>query len=75
LLREPASGPGVNYFDKAYTRAVWRSGVTYRQLFRAVVIHRLEPGDLLIQNNLTWAHAASNWTPGSGIRNVIAAFA
>ena len=75
LLREPVSGAPIDYFDKAYTRAVWRSGVTYRQLFKAAVVRKLEPGDLLIQNNLTWAHAASNYTPGSGIRNIIAAFA
>lgn len=75
LLREPASGPPIDYFDKAYTRAIWNSGVSYQQLFKAVVVRKLEPGDLIIQNNLTWAHAASNWTPGSGTRNVIAAFA
>lgn len=75
LLREPASGPRVDYFDKAYSRALWNSGVTYRQLFKAVIVRKLDQGDLLIQNNLTWAHAASNWTPGSGTRNVIAAFA
>jgi len=75
LLREPAGGRGIDYFDKAYCRAVWHSGVTYRELFKAVVVRKLERGDLLIQNNLTWTHAASNWTPGSGTRNVIAAFA
>jgi hypothetical protein len=75
LLREPVSGPRIDYFDKAYTRAHWSSGVTYRQLFKAAIVRKLERGDLLIQNNLTWAHAASNWTPGSGTRNVIAAFA
>jgi hypothetical protein len=75
LLREPLSGPRIDYFDKAYTRALWSSGVTYPQLFKAIVVRKLEPGDLLIQNNLTWAHAASNWTPGSGTRNIIAAFA
>ena len=75
LLREPESGPRIDYFDKAFTRALWRSGVTYRQLFKEAIVRKLERGDLLIQNNLTWAHAASNWTPGSGTRNIIAAFA
>jgi hypothetical protein len=30
---------------------------------------------LIIQNNLTWTHAVNNWSPGSGLRKVAAAFA
>jgi hypothetical protein len=32
-------------------------------------------GDLVIYNNLTWAHSVANWSPDSGTRRVIAAFA
>lgn len=73
LLREPASGPRIDHF--AHHRLLWNSSVTYDELFKSVFIHKLEPGDLIIQNNLTWAHATSNWTPGSGTRNIVSAFA
>jgi hypothetical protein len=75
LLHEPDSGPRIDHCDPARRRARWSSGVTYDRLFKSLVIRKLEPGELIIQNNLTWAHAASNWTPGSGTRNLIAAFA
>jgi hypothetical protein len=35
----------------------------------------LTRGDLIILNNLTWAHSVANWRPESGVRNVSAAFA
>jgi hypothetical protein len=75
LLREPVNGPRIDHCDPAYRRAIWRSGVSYDRLYKSLIIRKLAPGELLIQNNLTWAHAASNWTPGSGVRNIVAAFA
>lgn len=75
LLREPADGPRIDHGDPVYRRTLWSSGAAYQDLFKAVVVRKLEPGDLIIQNNLTWTHAASNWTPGSGTRRLIAAFA
>ncbi len=75
LLREPAVGGPIDHYDDSYRRTRWSSGVKYDELFKAVIVRKLEPGDLILQNNLTWAHAASNWTPGSGTRRVIAAFA
>jgi hypothetical protein len=75
LLREPANGPRIDHSASVYRRSLWSSGAAYRDLFKAAIVRKLEPGDLIIQNNLTWAHAASNWTPGSGIRQLVAAFA
>lgn len=75
LLREPADGRRIDHSDPVYRRSLWRSGARFKDLFKAVVVRKLEPGDLIIQNNLTWAHAASNWTPGSGVRRLVAAFA
>jgi hypothetical protein len=75
LLREPVSGPRVDHFNQLTAVPLWNSGTTYDELFKSLFIRKLEPGDLIIHNNLTWAHAASNWTPGSGARKVAAAFA
>ena len=76
LLKEPpAGGPRVNERAMADSRKVWSSGVSYESLFKAMIVRRLLPGELIIQNNLTWTHAASNWTPGSGSRRIVAAFA
>ena len=75
LLRLPAGGLDVAELDNAHDRRLWRSGATYAELFKGMICRKLEPGELIIQNNLTWAHSASNWTPGSGVRDVAAAFA
>jgi hypothetical protein len=75
LLKEPAGGPPVSESMRARSRKVWKSGVNYESLFTAMIVHKLRPGDLIIFNNLTWAHAAGNWTPNSGTRKVVAAFA
>ena len=61
--------------DNASSRRVWSSGVDHNELFTCKVTHKLEPGDLLLQNNLTWAHAALDWNSASGTRNMAAAFA
>lgn len=75
LLRLPSGSTNPAVLDNARRRRVWRSGVKYSELFKAKIIHKLKHGDLLLQNNLTWAHGVSNWTPGSGVRRVAAAFA
>jgi hypothetical protein len=74
LLKQPASGLELTQLDNAWSRRIRGSGVKYSQLFRCKLTHKLGAKDLLIQNNLTWAHSVSNWTPGSGIRKVTAAF-
>jgi hypothetical protein len=61
--------------DNALSRRVWSSGVDHNELFRCKLTHKLVPGDLLLQNNLTWAHAALDWSSASGTRNMAAAFA
>jgi hypothetical protein len=75
LLREPADGADLNRLDNAAPRRIWSSGVDHNALFRCKVTHKLTRGDLIILNNLTWAHSVANWRPESGVRNVSAAFA
>ncbi len=75
LLKIPADGLEFSQADLYFPRRVWRSGVDYTALFQDRIVLKLEPGDLVIQNNLTWAHAVNNWTPKSGIRKIGAAFA
>ncbi len=75
ILRNAQVALGVEALDNAYERRVWRSGVDYAALFRCKLTARLAPGELLIQNNVSWTHATCNWTPGSGVRRVVAAFA
>lgn len=75
LLKEPPGGAELRQMDNAADRRIWRSGVAYARLFRCKITRKLAPGDLIIQNNLTWTHAASNWSPRSGTRNIAASFA
>lgn len=75
LLKEPPGGLEVPEMDTAAPRRLWRSGADYSQIFQCRITYKLEPGDLIIQNNITWTHSATNWSPGSGTRNVAAAFA
>ena len=75
LLKEPVGGLPIEQLDNAHDRHVWNSGVRYASLFISKITHKLTAGDLLIQNNLSWTHSSSNWTPGSGNRKVVAAFA
>jgi hypothetical protein len=75
LLRRPPSGVPLEQLDNASARRLRRSGARYRDLFACKVTVKLGPGDFILQNNTTWAHSTSNWTPGSGTRRVAAAFA
>jgi hypothetical protein len=75
LLREPDGGLELSAVDNAARRRVWRSGVKYAQLFKCKLTRRLAPGDLILQNNMTWAHSANNWSPNSGVRKIAASFA
>ncbi|SRR6266480_1023588 len=75
LLREPSRGLELCQMDSDAKRRIWHSGVEYSNLFECKIMRKLAPGDLLIQNNLTWTHAVSNWSPDSGTRKVVAAFA
>ena len=75
LLREPAAGLDVSQMDNAADRRVWHSGVSYALLFKCKITRKLAPGELVIQNNMTWTHAVTNWSPGSGTRKIAACFA
>ena len=69
------SADGIVNMDSDKKRRVWRSNVDHKVLFKSQIALKLSPGDLIIQNNMTWTHSASNWTPGSGVRDLVAAFA
>ena len=75
LLREPPGGLELRQLDSIAARRLWHSGVEYAQLFKCKVIHKLAQHELIILNNITWAHAANNWSPDSGTRKVAASFA
>lgn len=75
LLKEPSGGLTLEQLDYCANQRIWRSDLKYADIFCCKITHKLKPGELLIQNNLTWAHSAANWSPDSGIRNIIAAFA
>ena len=74
FLQQP-DDPDLLKMDNAASQRIWKSGADYNKLFKCKVIRKLAPGELLLHNNLTWAHSASNWTPHSGRREVFAAFA
>lgn len=75
LLREPPTGGSLDELDSQSRRRVWNSGTKYAALFKAKVTHKMIQGDLVLMNNLTWSHSVANWSPQSGTRNVVAAFA
>jgi hypothetical protein len=75
LLKQPPEHMAIELLDNARERRVWRSGMRYEELFLAKITHKLSAGDLIIQNNFTWTHSTSNWTPHSGQRKVAVAFA
>lgn len=75
LLKLPQGQMQIKDLDSESSRRVWRSGISYETLFHRKITLKLCSGDLVIQNNLTWTHSAANWTPGSGRRTIVAAFA
>jgi hypothetical protein len=75
LLKLPAQGIPLEQMDDQQGARVRRFGSDYAQLFKSRITHKLAPGEFIILNNLTWAHAVNNWTPGLGTRRVVAAFA
>jgi hypothetical protein len=75
LLKNPPDHLRIAHLDSAAPRRIWNSGVNYTEIFKCRITRKLVPGDLIIFNNLTWTHAANNWSPGSGVRKMVAAFA
>ncbi len=75
LIKLPANRSDVKTLDTDADRRVRKFGDKYEQLFDRKIIYKMQSGDFVIQNNLSWTHAVNNWTPGSGTRKVAAAFA
>ncbi len=75
LLRQPPGETRLEQLDNAAPRRLWSSGVRYTELFRSRLTIKLESGDLVFMNNTTWTHSTANWSPNSGRRKVVAAFA
>ncbi|PUA26920.1 MAG: hypothetical protein B0W54_21160 [Cellvibrio sp. 79] len=75
MLKVPDGLRDFTTLDNAYARRVWKSGVNYKSLFKSKLTQTLMAGDLVFMNNLSWAHSTSNWSPHSGRRKVLAAFA
>jgi len=61
--------------DNASSRRIWDSGVNYSSIFDCKLKLKLKPKEIVIFNNLSWTHSATNWTLKSGNRLVLAAFA
>lgn len=75
LLKIPPGQSDVKMLDDSARHRIRHFGSRYGQLFKCKVTRKLQPGDFIVQNNLTWCHSVANWTPGSGTRTVAAAFA
>ncbi len=75
LLRLPGGEFESSQLDTASRSRVWCSGTRLADLFKCKVIYRLAVGDLLMCNNMTWAHGAANWSPSTGRRAIAASFA
>jgi hypothetical protein len=75
LLKQPPSGRSIREMDNTAVRHIWSSGVDYSRILKCKLTLKLGPGDFIIQNNITWAHSACNWSPSSGTRKVAASFA
>ncbi|MCU6502445.1 TauD/TfdA family dioxygenase [Rugamonas sp. A1-17] len=75
LLRLPAGSEPTSLLDDEHANRIRRFGSKYADLFSSKITHKLVAGDFVILNNVSWAHSVANWTPGSGQRQVVAAFA
>jgi hypothetical protein len=75
LLKEPPGGLDSVSMDSDRQYRIMRSGIEMARFFTGKIVHKLAPGELVVLNNTTWAHAANNWSPQSGTRTVAAAFA
>ena len=75
LLKTPLDDADAEKMDNARHRRLWQSGFHLDQVSDHFSIIKMCEGDLIVVNNLSWAHAVANWSPGSGCRDVLAAFA
>lgn len=75
LLKVSPHGLQVEQLDDEEGNRIRRFGSRYDELFSSKIVHKMKPGEFIILNNLSWTHAVNNWTPGSGTRKIVAAFA
>jgi hypothetical protein len=75
LLRAPQGLTDWDNLDSTRTRKLWSSSNRLTSLFNRVIVRRLRRGELIVMNNITWAHSACGWTPGTGVRQMAACFA
>ncbi|MBQ4800943.1 hypothetical protein J8L73_17745 [Pseudoalteromonas sp. MMG006] len=75
LLKTVPDPTDLSNLDNAHNRRVWDSQLHYKDIFECKVTHKLSNNELLIFNNMTWAHSSTSWEHGSGNRAVYAAFA
>jgi hypothetical protein len=75
LLKLPPEGLDIGKLDDQAGSRQRGFGSDYAKLFKARITHKLKKGEFVLMNNLSWTHAVNNWTPGSGTRKVVAAFA
>lgn len=75
LYKTPNVSGAGRYDDGLIDKKLWSSGNSYADIFKGRLFIKLQPGDFLVVNNLTWTHGVSNWTPRSGHRKIGAALA
>jgi hypothetical protein len=75
LMREIKGGLAPVDMDDCAAQRIWSSGVDHNRIFRCRITHKLQSGELVLMNNMTWCHGVANWTPRQGVRRVAAAFA
>jgi hypothetical protein len=75
LFKTPAKFDDWRELDSSSHRKVWSSGINLPSIFTRAIVRKLRKGELIVMNNMSWAHSACGWTPGSGTRDLVAAFA
>lgn len=76
MYKEPPGDPEKFEFDDGLIdKRIWNSGIHYDQIFTSKLSIKLQPGDFIVLNNLSWVHGVNNWTPNSGDRTILAAMA
>lgn len=75
MFKAPPGLEDGSVLDCSLHRKVWSSGIRLPSIFNRAIVRKLRQGELVIMNNMTWAHSACGWTPGTGVRRLAAAFA
>lgn len=75
LFKAPHGVDDWSSLDCSLHRKVWSSGARLPSIFDRVIVRKLRPRELVVMNNMTWAHSACGWTPCTGVRKLAAAFA